>query len=784
MATLADKIKNNSQVVKRGGQLFEAAPESLFATVQKQGLTPGAAVSPEVAASMGVTADQAKMAGSSAQMQKTIRESVAPQRQFKEAAPRMTASAEEGALRKKQQELEGLKELGTRVGSIVNEAVKEAAAAVPQAIPSFDADRLKVDRPDLTEEQLGKITGAITTGTVDAELYSIFNINPTDAKAGEQLAAELEKYKKTPAAQMVASAQALLGDDITLGQFRPEDWQALGLEGIGELSSLLGETEDALRTMPLKELQAKINQLSSADFGQVEDLQRIANDPFYPDNVRQAAQSQLRDLSSVGVQATEADMESLNEAVQTGSTFTVGGRDYTVAELLTDDTMASVVRAYLEDIDGRYKEEIEKELPELALFIKQNSAALKTASDRLKTGSQELASVQQDNAKLNSYGPVDLKEFNRLTVEGYDPAAPSNTRYAKTAAHKVLELPSTVLSDEDKTAYATFLSQMSSLSPEAAKQFSGLDLDGIDALVNASGLSWRDYLREYTNYQSNLNKLNNENLSSDRAVQEAFGGSQAYVDAQAAFKNATIMRTFSTGKLDAASNTLLSILDENGDGQIDDANAIREKLKTYYGSSVNVSKESIPSLLNKLTLNVQNQTEGTLYKLVQDGTIDNDELQKIIEDGMLTSRIYDLLEKKTGGLSTVEGGMDVLTRRLEATARENLTKQNVPMYASPAVALAEAQKWLAVNKGVQNRTTYLNKIRADIDRATTLARSATTAAERNLYQTTIDNLEKMRQFVEKTEIEQTRASEAILTRQLEEEDRERQYGQPSTGGRN
>ena len=768
MATLADKIKNNSQVVKRGGQLFEAAPESLFATVQKQGLTPGAAVSPEVAASMGVTADQAKMAGSSAQMQKTIRESVAPQRQFKEAAPRMTASAEEAALRKKQQELEGLKELGTRVGSIVNEAVKEAAAAVPQAIPSFDADRLKVDRPDLSEAQLGKITGAITTGTVDAELYSIFNINPTDAKAGEQLAAELEKYKKTPAAQMVASAQALLGDDITLGQFRPEDWQALGLEGIGELSSLLGETEDALRTMPLKELQAKINQLSSADFGQVEDLQRIANDPFYPDNVRQAAQVQLRDLSSVGVQATEADMESLNEAVQAGSTFTVGGRDYTVAELLTDDTMASVVRAYLEDIDGRYKEEIEKELPELALFIKQNSAALKTASDRLKTGSQELASVQQDNAKLNSYGPVDLKEFNRLTVEGYDPAAPSNTRYAKTAAHRVLELPSTVLSDEDKTAYATFLSQMSSLSPEAAKQFSGFDLDGIDALVNASGLSWRDYLREYTNYQSNLNKLNNENLSSDRAVQEAFGGSQAYVDARAAFKEAVIMRTFGAGKLDATSNTLLSILDENGDGQIDDANVIREKLKTYYGSSVNVSKESIPSLLKKLTLNVQSQAEDALYRMVQDGVIDNDELQKVIEDGMMTSRIYDLLEKKTGGLSTAEGGMDILTQKLESRAVKELEALKILRYADSAAAIADAQKWLNANKGVKNTSDFLGRIEADINKISSLLKNTASTAEKRIYQTAIDNLNKMQSFV--------RAREAA-----EEERRELQESQRGRG---
>jgi hypothetical protein len=736
--------------------------------VQKQGLTPGAAVSPEVAAGMGVSADQAKMAGSSAQMQKTIRESVAPQRQFKEAAPRMAASAEEGALRKKQQELEGLKELGTRVGSIVNEAVKEAAAAVPQAIPSFDADRLKVDRPDLTEEQLGKITGAITTGTVDAELYSIFNINPTDAKAGEQLAAELEKYKKTPAAQMVASAQALLGDDITLGQFRPEDWQALGLEGIGELSSLLGETEDALRTMPLKELQAKINQLSSADFGQVEDLQRIANDPFYPDNVRQAAQVQLRDLSSVGVQATEADMESLNEAVQTGSTFSVGGRDYTVAELLTDDTMASVVRAYLEDIDGRYKEEIEKELPELALFIKQNSAALKTASDRLKTGSQELASVQQDNAKLNSYGPVDLKEFNRLTVEGYDPAAPSNTRYAKTAAHKVLELPSTVLSDEDKTAYATFLSQMSSLSPEAAKQFSGLDLDGIDALVNASGLSWRDYLREYTNYQSNLNKLNNENLSSDRAVQEAFGGGQAYLDAQAAFKNATLMRTFGIGKLDPASSTLLSILDANGDGQIDDANTLREKLKSYYGSSVNVSKESIPSLLNKLALNVQSQAGDTLYKLVQDGTIDNDELQKIIEDGMLTSKVYDLLEKKTGGLSTVEGGMDILTQKLESRAVKELEALKIPRYVDSAAAIADAQKWLNANKGVKNTSDFLGRIEADINKISSLLKNTASTAEKRIYQTAIDNLNKMQSFV--------RAREAA-----EEERRELQESQRGRG---
>lgn len=769
MATLADQIKNSGQVVKRGGQLFETAPESLFSTVQKQGAAPGAAVSPEMAAGMGVTPDQAKMAGSGAQVQKAIRESIAPGRQFKEAGPRVSATVEEEAGRKRKEELAGLEALGTRVGGIVNEAMKASAAAAPAVVPTFDVDRLKVDKPNLSESQLTKITDAITNNKVDAELYSLFNINPTDAKAGELLAVELEKYKKSPAAQVVAAAQGLLGDDVTLGQFRPEDWQALGLEGIGELASLLGETEDGLRVMPLKELQAKINQLTSADFGQVEDLQRIANDPFYPDNVRQAAQAQLRDLSSVGVQATEADMENLNEAVQAGATFTIGGKEYTAAELLSDATMSAVIKAYLEDRDGSYKKELETELPALAAFIETNKAALKASADKLTGASKDLAAVQQDNAKLNGYGPVDLKEFNKLTIEGYDPAKPSNERYQKTEAHKVFELPSTILSDADKATYATFLSQMASASPEVAKQFSGLTLDGIDALVNASGLSWNDYFKEYTNYQANINRLYNDGLSADRAIQEAFGGQQAYIDAQAQFKDALLMRKFGVGELDPASKTLLDILDANNDGQIDDPNTLREKLKTYYGSSVNVTKESIPSLLKKLQTNVQMQTGDTLYKMVQDGIIDNNELYAILQDGMMTNRVYDLLDKKTGGLSTIEGGMDILSSQLEFNATQALDKEGVTRYANPAAAVDEAKKWIdsqpkelerrpvpgtdgrftetvdvARSKNIQK---LLDKTMLDIAKANELLKQAKSPGQKKVYQTTISNLQAVRNLL-------------------------------------
>jgi hypothetical protein len=312
---------------------------------------------------------------------------------------------------------------------------------------------------------------------------------------------------------------------------------------------------------------------------------------------------------------------------------------------------------------------------------------------------------------------------------------------------------------------------MSSLSPEAAKQFSGFDLDGIDALVNASGLSWRDYLREYTNYQSNLNRLYSENLSSDRAVQEAFGGSQAYVDAQAAFKEAVIMRTFGAGKLDATSNTLLSILDENGDGQIDDANTIREKLKTYYGSSVNVSKESIPSLLSKLAINVKDQAGDALYGLVQDGVIDNDELQKVIEDGMMTSKVYDLLEKKTGGLSTAEGGMDILTRQLQTNATKELEALKIPRYADSSAAVAETQKWLDSQPkemvtrpipeapgfketvdlaGPKNAKKLLDKTVIDIDNVNRLLKQTTSESQREIYRAALKNLTAMRRLLQQT----------------------------------
>lgn len=690
MATLLDRIKQAGRVVKRGSQLFEGAPESLAQQVNRQGLLPGAAVSPEAAASMGVTADQAKMAGSSAQLQRAVRESIAPERLIKEPQARTIGSAAEKEAAAKGERLAGLESLGSRISGLVKNYI--ASADIQAAKPKFLPDKLKNDYPSMTPEQAAKVQAAVETGTVDPELFTLFNVTvgtePDAAKkASDSLLAGLGKYTEAAKDTAIASIQAGLGPNVTLAQMKPDDFAALGLQGLGDLASLLGESEDTLRTMTIDELQARVNRLTEDDFDRVEELQRIANDAFYPENVRRQAQLELRELSSVGVVATEADFNKLNQQVQSADIITLGGKEYTVAGLLSDEGISGVIKAYLDDKDGSYKKLLEAELPELVQFIKANEAALKTASDKLASSATGLASIQQSNAKLGSYENTSLQDFNAAIYPEYDPKKPSATALAQTSAHGILFDDKNGLDvTSQKQPYAAFLNYLGREDKEAAKQFANYSLPELNDLIAAAGFgtNWKAFFDSFQSKQEGIKALNNSTIPAAAAVDRAFGGNgngDEINKLSSELRNAYLMQELNIGApLSGEATTLIGLLDVSPrDGQVDSMDAIRENIKRYYGDKVDFGKVTLSSLFDKLRSDVIARTSDQLYKAVQDGTLSKEEVTALVtsDTGVTPAKLYDLLRTK-GSLVKADEAASAETRRLlEEAASKSMTEAGI-----------------------------------------------------------------------------------------------------------
>jgi hypothetical protein len=684
MADLVNTIKRNSQLLKRGSQLFEAAPESLYQQVSKQGLAPGAVVSPQAAADTGLTPDQAKMAGSGAQVQKAIRESVEPTRQAPTSLfARTQASAQEQQRMAKAQQLQGLEALGGRISGLVNSYMQEASAKAAGAQAKADEAKIKNDLPNATPEQVAKIKSAIETGTIDAELWSLF----PQAKSADELTTALKLYTKAAKEVVTETIKNTFGPDVTLAQLKPNDFAALGLQGLGDIATMLGMEEDKLRDLTIDQFQAKVNELVSGDFDRVQELMAIANDAFYPANLREQAKAELRDLSSVGVQASEQQVAQLNEAIQSADTITVGDEQMTVAELLADDGISSVIASYLDDTTGEYRKLLEEQYPDLVAFINKNQDALKAATAKLSDAAKASANIQQSNAKLeySADGNVKMTDFNKLAFGAeYDPTKPSNTDWAskKTEAHKILDPETKEFSAEDKSAYAQFLNDMAKIAPDVLRnEFLNLNAAGLRAKL-PPGQSLATYVNNLKGYYTNVKNLDPASgLSNEAAISQALGGEANLQTMVNTYKQLALFREMGFGDIPDKLKPVMAILDTAmADGTLDpnELAGVRVNLAQYLksGYSVNDGK-SLYDLVRDAGNSLTTDTYRVLWSKVKDGEITAEEAADLAGTNSINeiSRLYDKLNAK--GLIVTGDVAGTLSPAIEANIRTKLKDSGV-----------------------------------------------------------------------------------------------------------
>jgi len=628
MATLSEKINKNKSILKQSQGLFETTGESLMSRIRDRGLAPGAGTSPLAASGLGAGPDVAKMAGTGAQMDRAIRESISPDKRPREPQARMFLTEEEKQEKQRAQQLSNLDRLGERIGTIVNQAVSSAqvtnvfrvdvqedivkstypdlteeqrnnfqqilaeitydengqpqitedivgrlnaslpADATPLTVESvkpfitsgqlqFNKTKAKDTYPDITDEQLTALEKIVAADDFNAdeikkdELNIVAEILGIDKNNIDEIIGKIKELITPISDTVVDNITSTLGPAVSLSSLTTEDWQAFGLSSAQDLANLIGLESDEIQDMTIGDLQKRIDALMMADYDRVDELTRVANDPFYPEALRKAAKAELRDLSSVGVIATESDFSKLNEAVQSADELEIAGKTYTTEELLSDENLTVMIATYLEDPESDYSKDLLKDFPALVEFITGNKAALEDAMKYLDEKIKDKIAISKKNDELNKYAPeegvdIDLTGVNKAILGAdFEEGVFSDTQMSEgeftigegddaiTYYHQANLRGENAFNKEDKRAYAEVLSKTANnpIYKDLFDELATQSADAIWTLANNLGLNVANYINRRYTQVTNQNTLDTAiaNVATNpnapqQALEQIFGG--------------------------------------------------------------------------------------------------------------------------------------------------------------------------------------------------------------------------------------------------------------------
>lgn len=776
MPTLADKINKNKSILKTSKGLFETTNESIMSKIQKSGMAPGAGSSPLAASGLGVSPDQAKMAGSSAQMGAVIRESVSPQAGERRAQERMFETEEERQAKQKAEKLSNLELLGSRIGGIVNNIISEGEAVdvtklsyvtdavtidfkdLPQAEQDriiaaltkiiYDADgnpvipegtleevnaqlpegqklksnddllkyiqpgtrnlklnstKLKETFPDITDEQLasfenilskaGILDGKDASALSSEDLNNIASLFGITGETRDTIIAKINEYIMPVTDTVVDNITGALGPTVSLSDFTPEDWQAFGLTGPADLVGLLGITEAEASTMTVGELQKKVNALLEADYDRVDELTRVANDPFYPESLRKAAQAELRNLSSVGVAATEADFEQLNEAVQSADEIEVAGKTYTVDELLSDEQLTTLISAYLEDPESDWSKKLKNDLPQLTLFIENNKAALEDAMKYLDESIKDKIAIAKKNDELDKYAPaegvdVDLSGVNKAVLGDDYEAGVFGDKAMSEGAFTIGEGDDAVtyyhqenlrsaeskFNQEEKNTYANIITTAQKNGyNELFESLVTMDSEAIIAAAKAVGISTKDWLNRKYTQAVNDRTLETALVSKNVAEQQNAFTTITGMDEKAIkayLSGYDILTAYNLGNTTTDMQTLKNSVVLK-DGEIDYA-ATLSKFRTLNSGNLSLKNANLSSWVKNQSAGLTSKYYSDLFTALQDKVLSETEVNTILAlpDERQINLLVKIVQDKTtkGGLVKGSGLANAVNKYIDKQA--------------------------------------------------------------------------------------------------------------------
>jgi hypothetical protein len=664
---------------KLNGQLVQTSSEELqnLASSAERSATPS---TPLEAGAIGGNADQAKMAGSSANKLQALRQSIRAESDLQTAskrqADRTSRTAEEQARAEQEGLLTGsLGSLDTRVQEIAAKVFAPQPAEAMQgptglginsaALATAVKDPAGQARATELATKLGQ--GTVSPGEL-VELAGLVGIS--DSSIGpDQLAKTLKELFLTDAASLGQAAASQVQDDITLGQ-------ALSPDELAQVAEAMGIAPADLQSMNTAGFEGAIRKFQAdRGFNNLEDLQRRAADPFSSPADRELARRQLREMGSTGMRTVERAMDAVLEQASSATTVNMGGTEMKVSEMLNDQSIAANVKLFLEGTDEDRAKLTGQFGQDFANWVTENQEALKAATAKIDTAVTDLAKLQTANRELADLGPnagrlddgvmkVFYPEWGKLTANQLQPVPLLNT--LKELGARSPSLASQITAGLSALAREGYAEDLQALA-------------GMDAIqLHRAGLTSPGAFDNFIRYRKAVDDL--QKYPAGEALEMLFMENQDLLNSL--LSDAQAVRASGIGAL--GSNSILRLLDRNGDGKIEADDQTRQALLKLLGgdsslsellqSGKNVSQLANPVALlqgEKVRLDEQLAKNPLLARLKDfyrgDGKLTPGEAGSVADD-MDISELEQWLEQGQGSFepgveSTLRRQLNIRTRK-------------------------------------------------------------------------------------------------------------------------
>lgn len=694
MASPLDKLQS---------QFSLNSPTELQSLSSKAGRT-AAPTQPMESAVIGGNPDQAKMAGSSANLQKSTQLSTESKQELPTYLRQLTGTR---SLTETEQERMGRAQNMGQLNSLegrVESMAQAAAAATPTGTATLSVNDpalvSKINDPvtrATAHDLLAKVAAGTATGVDYAALAPLLGYDaPTDAKSLTDISNDIKAvYLSDPAKSIGKAAASGTPDELFVGSLNPQE---LGFENFSELAALLKMPAGTdFTTFTIRQLTDQVAKIQAEEYSRTSSLMRLLSDPNVGAAEKEAARAQLSQLGATGILSAEADVSNLAEQADNINSVKIGDETFTISELLSDKHITGIVAGAIED--PAKLAALKETQPGLADWIETNKTGLEkivgkidpaikvlgdtvTANNKLAT--PDGATKVSDNAMTILFGAGWKTTLNTLTPPPIY-AALSDTTIPIAARQSLTNLINTLANHPEDLTYLKGLNQK--------------DLSD-KGLLSAEGIT------KYANYLNSSQVLagfDPATTAPESVLSTVFGtdnmGDLSQIVAQVKLLNDTNLG-------DDLSGGLLDILDKNHDGVIDDIGTIVETAQSFFsGKSVKdllKGADGTPDvadgqgLLKAIRTSISTAQQDPLYinyvankGVLADGKIDDadvgrlkdaplPDLEAMIAKGVPgASKLQSIIDSKAGSeVSRLLTEKQIFPTELNATFENSYVGQN------------------------------------------------------------------------------------------------------------
>lgn len=384
-------------LMKQGQGLVETSQEE----IQKQtGMTP---LSPAAAKTAGANPDVAKMAGTPAAKQSLYKPLEDTQKTLQQAQrqTQMLDKQRQQAQDQAAAKMDRLKQLGTmgaQIEGLIQQrlGVQQGATSglATQNIAAPVINQAAIDLlPETQRAAAAAALQAYAAATdVNAKQQALVSLSTTlgrpvkDSDIGDY-------FQQLPELATAATKQAVTAP-ITLGGLQPS-WL-----NVQQTATDLGVTEAELQSYTPEQLQAKLQEVEANEYNRIANLKAEYATAVGARKLQ--IQNELTQLGQAGATGTEAQFDRMQQAIDEGQTLMVGGREMSLEEILTEDSISNLISDAATNPQALADLKKTPGYEALASWIETNQAELNELATGMRSDVRSFGDVQSNLAGIQS----------------------------------------------------------------------------------------------------------------------------------------------------------------------------------------------------------------------------------------------------------------------------------------------------------------------------------------------------------------------------------------------